>query len=126
MTPAIVRHYVGACDIDQASRSDYFCPTRQNPDLLNHSPRRSQRNFSLAGHAELNTKLWLLQRCTGPSHQWNLAQHLRHHKAPPLKQVAETYGPQFPCEKQIPGKRSVHRETGLKYTLVDNSGLVTH
>jgi len=55
MTPAIVRHYVGACDIDQASRSDYFCPTRQNPDLLNHSPRRSQRNFSLAGHAELNT-----------------------------------------------------------------------
>ena len=55
MTPAVARHHADAHDIDQASHSDYFCPARQNHDLLNHSPRRSQRNFSLAGHAELNT-----------------------------------------------------------------------
>ena len=125
---AHVRPILGAptAAASTAQRGVTIFPSRQNPASLTIRQGGHRASFPRAGHAELDTNFCPLGHCTGPSHQWNLAQHLRHHIVPPLKQVAETYGPQFPCEKQIPVKRSVHRESGLKRTLVDNIGLVTH
>jgi len=126
MTPAVARHHADAYDIDQASHSDYFLPRPPEPRPSQPFAEKVTAQLFPRRTRGVEHKLWLLQRCTSSVQRQYLTGYLQHHIVPLLTQVAETYGPQFPCEKQIPGQRSVHRETGLKHTLVDNIGLITH
>ena len=78
-----------------------------------------------------DTRIWTQNLCppgccTRPPHHRYPTPHLRYHVAPPLTQVAETYGPPFPGVKHYPCSNPCIAKRDCQCTLVVNLRLDNH